>query len=597
MKKENMTYATFLHLSDFHCKKGNNRDACVPFNECIKDIEKWCCNHKEHKIDAILISGDIAFSGHSDEYDLAIQMLKRITDATGVKKQNIFLVPGNHDVDFDKINKPEEETIQSILEGRSKIDEYFTKYEDYKIFLEKFKAYSEFVDSVGNSFSSWKRSGTDKLIPWYSIQSKINGINFRIIGLITSLLTNKKEIAHGSIHVGKYQIQEVLIPQKDEEFVIMLSHHPIDWMDEEESWALQVLIGKEKTIYLHGHSHHHRSYYTSFSPEIEYRSISAGAMYSGSDYRNKYHIFQIDSSKQELRLWPREWKPDAVGWRPDSDWRDLDADDSWSTTITGTYQVPGVKRAHSVLENFHPYRLTDKPLSFCEFPEVLTQTSGNSKFVDLAIVIGSGRYLHSDHVSYGTDCLGIPEIVALLKDKVPRFRINSYLDIDLYKTKNLQDKNLLIIGSGKVNFVTMKLLERFGNALKFKFTPLYNVILSNAGREKIYRDGQGKDFGLGIVCLTVNPWAADANKHRIALLLAGFHPLGSIAATDLLRRYIIKREIRENNRFDRAIPMKIVRGAPIEFSKYHRRISDVILNPINTPTYIGNINNAPQILE
>lgn len=586
-----MKKATFLHLSDFHCRKATKHDSSGPFDEFIVDIGEWCDNHKDCQIDSILISGDIAYSGTSYQYTLAEDMINRILEVTEVKNECLFLVPGNHDVNFAKITKPEEETIRSILGKRSKIDDFLKKYNNYKIFLDKFKSYSAFQDRMANSSTSWKKGSNKKLKPWYSVCVTINGIKFRIIGLTTSLLASENEITHGSIHVGKYQIQEVLIPQKRDEFVIMLSHHPIDWFDEDESWALQVLMGKKKAIYLHGHSHHHRSYHTSISPDVEYRSISAGALYSGSHYRHKYHIFQIDSVSKKLRLWPREWKTDGDGWREDSDWRNLDADGSWTTNLSK------IVHALPVPKILNPYCLASKQLSFRNFPDILTQTKDKNEKINIAVVIGSGRYLHSDHVSYGTDCLEIPEVIDLLKDWNRNIHVSSHLDIDVYNTKSLQDKNLLIIGSGKVNFVTMKLLERFGNALKFRFTPLYNVIVSNIGRDKMYRDGEREDWGLGIICLTQNPWAAEVQKERVVILIAGFHPLGSIASANLLRRYIENPTVRENNKFDETIPMKIVRGRPIEFNEYHKRISDVIMRPINTPTYIGNIRQVPQIVE
>jgi len=238
-----------------------------------------------------------------------------------------------------------------------------------------------------------------------------------------------------------------------------------------------------------------------------------------------------------------------------------------------------------------PYFLGNEDLSLTKFPDVLTETKDDDGKINIAFIFGPGRSLISDHVSYGTDALFIHEIAALLKDWNPNIHFNSYLDIDIYNAEDLKNKNLFLIGSGKVNFVTMKMLEQFGENLKVKFLhPGIGPIFSSCGRNKIYRveyEDTGRDAG--ILSLTRNPWAANVGKQRIIVLIAGAHPIGSIAVMYLLIEYIKNPEIRENNRLDQNVPAKIVRGKPIGYNEYRQRIPEVTERAINTPTYIGNI--------
>jgi 3',5'-cyclic AMP phosphodiesterase CpdA len=47
---------------------------------------------------ALLITGDVAFSGSTDEYAAAETWLGRITTLAGCREEDVWMVPGNHDV-------------------------------------------------------------------------------------------------------------------------------------------------------------------------------------------------------------------------------------------------------------------------------------------------------------------------------------------------------------------------------------------------------------------------------------------------------------------------------------------------------------------
>lgn len=241
-----------------------------------------------------------------------------------------------------------------------------------------------------------------------------------------------------------------------------------------------------------------------------------------------------------------------------------------------------------------PYLLGRTRLSLTKFPDVLEETADRNGKIDIAFVIGSGRYPISDHTSYGTDALLIPEISALLKDQFKeKINLSSCLDIDIYNTEDIKNKNLFLIGSGKVNYVTMSLLEIFGNDLSVKFSfPGVGDILSNCHIPPRYYqvEEEHPDWDIGILSLTKNPWAAKIGKQRIVVLVAGAHPIGTIAVNSLLIDYIKNQKNRKDNKLDPNVPAKIVRGSPIEYTEYLERMPLVTEKTKKTPTYIGNIN-------
>jgi hypothetical protein len=183
------------------------------------------------------------------------------------------------------------------------------------------------------------------------------------------------------------------------------------------------------------------------------------------------------------------------------------------------------------------------------------------------------------------------EITALLKDSQSNIHFSSCLDIDIYNTAALKNNNLFLIGSGKVNFVTLKLLERFGDNLKvkFSFSSVGKIFSSCQIPPKIYQDEEYPDWNTGIISLIKNPWAADIGKQRIIVLVAGAHPIGTIAAMRLLFHYLKDPNARANNKFDQKVPAKIVRGIPIEHKEYRQRNPLVEETAGRTPAHIGNI--------
>ncbi len=50
-------------------------------------------------VDALLVTGDIAYAGQDQEYVSALSWLKELADRCGCAPDRIFVVPGNHDVD------------------------------------------------------------------------------------------------------------------------------------------------------------------------------------------------------------------------------------------------------------------------------------------------------------------------------------------------------------------------------------------------------------------------------------------------------------------------------------------------------------------
>jgi hypothetical protein len=86
----------WLHLSDWHQKVRPDFDRKVILNRLIKDIRnRGEVDEDLEEIDFAVFTGDVAFSGHSDEYGLAkAEFFEPIMQASELNVDRLFMVPG-----------------------------------------------------------------------------------------------------------------------------------------------------------------------------------------------------------------------------------------------------------------------------------------------------------------------------------------------------------------------------------------------------------------------------------------------------------------------------------------------------------------------
>jgi DNA repair exonuclease SbcCD nuclease subunit len=109
MLESRMGTVTWVHLSDWH-QRGVDFDRKMLLDALLLDLKDRSRNISEdlRRVDFVVFSGDLAFSGKREEYSLAFAefvepVLKAcdLVDSGRPRLDRFFLVPGNHDVDRD----------------------------------------------------------------------------------------------------------------------------------------------------------------------------------------------------------------------------------------------------------------------------------------------------------------------------------------------------------------------------------------------------------------------------------------------------------------------------------------------------------------
>lgn len=248
----------FIHLSDIHFRNysGDPYDVDQDLrDELLRDISN-CYNKHVHRVDGILICGDIAFSGKESEYDAASNFLNNIFGLLQLDKSRVFCVPGNHDVD-QSVTKTGASVkyIQNTLKSKSSVDEYdaylgqiFRNPQDAAALYSPISCYNEkFAAQYGCSLAP------DRLIWAQEIQLDAD-YKLRLIGINSTIVSNESDhLENGTeepMRIGKMQIPS----RENNTIYLSLCHHPPEcWFDPEHK--LSQKMDHRVTIQLYGHKH------------------------------------------------------------------------------------------------------------------------------------------------------------------------------------------------------------------------------------------------------------------------------------------------------------------------------------------------------
>lgn len=92
-----------LHLSDIHFRhrRGFDLDEDIR-NELELDVPELAGHLPA--VTGVLVTGDTAFDGHSEEFESATRWLKTLCARVGCPAERVWVVPGNHDVERSVID-------------------------------------------------------------------------------------------------------------------------------------------------------------------------------------------------------------------------------------------------------------------------------------------------------------------------------------------------------------------------------------------------------------------------------------------------------------------------------------------------------------
>jgi predicted MPP superfamily phosphohydrolase len=296
-----------LHLSDFHFRETTAWDAEPVLGRLAADIARLTGSGLAP--DLIVITGDIVFSGKAKEYELAADwMRERLLPAAGAQPGQLFLVPGNHDVDRDLVDVVARHAAQGLLRESQQQDvAALLGGESGTVFLRRHRAFVEFVNRFGGS-------GAPQHQPWHALTREIRGIRVHFAGFSSTWLASGDD--RGRLLLGLWQCNELLRGADDAEIVIAAMHHPWDYLAEWDHVS-RAEIERSASLVLRGHLHDTRHTFTQSTHHGGVLELAAGACYENSRWPNSYHLIELFPRSGRARIHPRYWDAHRRDWQPD----------------------------------------------------------------------------------------------------------------------------------------------------------------------------------------------------------------------------------------------------------------------------------------
>jgi predicted MPP superfamily phosphohydrolase len=327
------TLFSWIHLSDIHFGHGapsDRYDQKMVLERLRRDLDDARSEDKgpPQKPDAILVTGDIAFSGGGrdpKEYTDATAWLLRVAGQVGLGAGAVFVVPGNHDVNRGKDkDRNTARLVNALRGGVDELDTALADAGDRKLLEDRMRGYLDFATAFAPACLQDKPEGQ----PFWVHRFVKNGLTVRLAGLDTALLCAGDD-DEGKLRLGKQQLHDAFVePPGKGEVVIALSHHPLGWLAPADSRSAGDWIRGNVHVHLSGHVHEAQS------EEVRGGGarggmvrVVAGASHNerqpeswipaGHGY-NWAALVADDAGDVTLRVWPRRWSDGTTDFRLDN---------------------------------------------------------------------------------------------------------------------------------------------------------------------------------------------------------------------------------------------------------------------------------------
>jgi predicted MPP superfamily phosphohydrolase len=304
-----MAMLTWLHISDLHFRASQAYNANVVLKALLTDVQERI-QKDGLRPDFVAVTGDVAFSGQPQEYKLAAEFLDKLLSMTGVPKEQLFLVPGNHDVDR-KLVTARAKTIGAGLTDRDKLSTFLATDRQRELIMNRFKAYARFVNNyLGQRFDDERY--------FYVRRWNMAGRQVAVLGLNSAWLCGSDKDKSDGLLIGERQARAALEQAESASLRIALLHHPFDWLREFDQSGSATMLMDQCHFVLHGHLHRTATAQLT-SPDGSAMILACGACYETREWPNMCNWVRLNLATGAGTVYLRRYS-DARGgfWAPDT---------------------------------------------------------------------------------------------------------------------------------------------------------------------------------------------------------------------------------------------------------------------------------------
>ena len=333
-----------IHLSDTHLHSERN-SVITKFPFVAKALQN---EEVELAGVVVVVSGDIAFSGRTEEYKVAADCLSQLKNELSTKTKandvRFVFVPGNHDCEFPRAGSARETIINALRKGiNAPVDDGMVD-----LCCDVQRSFFTFRDA----FPTGSPNRPVGPIYWEYIWNK-GEINVLFRCYNTAWLSQLSE-QQGSLFFPEKYLRSAL-SAAPADYCVAVFHHPYNWLSAATHREFRGHIEKISDLVLTGHEHE-PDHYQKYTFRGEANEYLEGAVFQEKDQpeRSGFHVICVDLASQRQRVVSFFWQDGMYvptelgsGWAPykragRGGKRDFDLSDQFSKWVDD----PGAAFAH-----------------------------------------------------------------------------------------------------------------------------------------------------------------------------------------------------------------------------------------------------------
>lgn len=305
-----MSRFQILHISDLHVSTKDENDQRVVLDPLLDRVRKD--RDQDLQPEMVVITGDLAWSGKKEEYEKLEFFLGKFRNKLGLKKEQFFIVPGNHDVDRKKYRPTDIPVYKEMKDLNDELEN-----EDFRADLLKgMNDYFSFIEEHYPHLQPIEK----RLVPFVTSITPKGGGRIGLVGLNSAWMCRKSPDER-EVAIGEYQVSKAMKRLKEWgefDLVINLFHHPLDWL-----WPKDRAICRsyfDDSLLLCGHLHALEGGYIQ-DLDGRYFQFQSGACYLGSDSNKpvRFQYITVELPLKTIRLDFRRFYPGNRKWDIDGE--------------------------------------------------------------------------------------------------------------------------------------------------------------------------------------------------------------------------------------------------------------------------------------
>lgn len=291
-----MENITLIHISDIHYEFNEPENQGLIINSFFTDLDTQLDTANRDNTFCV-ISGDLVNKGNSDKIydDFFNNFILKISKRVPI--QNIFCIPGNHDLNRKEIEENLKEHDE-VIEKEFNETEFnnFVKEED-NLVHKKFKYYKKFY--------------LEKL---HSSNFNLNGFSEIIAPEITLYFLNCSLLSYGGLNAindkGRLKIEtsglNEWINDNQGRTKILVMHHPFEYLTSFARRELSSMLKNGIDIIISGHIHNQELHHSYVSDSEGLIKLGSPQLFSDKPDLNGYSLISFENKKIKSITY-REW--------------------------------------------------------------------------------------------------------------------------------------------------------------------------------------------------------------------------------------------------------------------------------------------------